>query len=110
MKARLAGVTLCASVVALAIAAPVAAQPGSLEEIVHDSPGIACDVLGGSRGFRTGNLGQATQALFGVVDGVAQEYGITRGDAVIVVNAQVSTYCPQLWPMLAAIGAYARAR
>jgi hypothetical protein len=47
-------------------------------------------------------------SLIGILQGVADRYGLTADNAMDVVNEQVYSYCPKHWDNLVAAGQLAR--
>jgi|GEM_PF-2868653 len=81
--------------------------PAHADGLLSDTEQVYVELYGQSAICETVDEYHSASGVLGVAQAITDD-GFATDDAIDIINASVSTYCPRNWPLLVAIGKVAR--
>ena len=88
-------------------AAAYFSTPARADGYLSDTEQVYVEMYGEGAVCTTIDSYHSAGGVLGVAQAITKD-GFSAGDAVDIINASVSTYCPRNWPLIVAIGTVAR--
>ena len=81
--------------------------PARADGYLSETEQVYVELYGDAAVCTTIDAFHSASGVLGIAEAITED-GFSASDAIDIINASVSTYCPRNWPLIVAIGKVAR--